>query len=141
VRRSGATWACLLATALLLTGCTLFGTSEPPPGGPGVPWIASLRFDPETVAVGQTARMSFYFEVGSADLDTGYLLDQGIAQFQFYTALQPIVVDLKQYSGLVAGTAEVPLSWSTPGFRWIEFYVVTLKGNASNRLRAPLTVR
>ncbi len=141
MRRGGVNWVSLLALALLLTGCTFFGSSAPPPGGPGVPWITSLRFEPETITAGQTARMSFNFEVGTADLDTGYVLDQGFAQFQFYTALQPIVVDLKQYSGLVAGTAEVPLSWSTPGFRWVEFYVVTLKGNASNRLRAPLTVR
>jgi hypothetical protein len=125
---------------LLLGGCAGFGQSGTPPG-PGVPRIANLRFEPETVSVGQPARMSFYFEVGSADLDTGYLLDQGIAQFQFYTALQTITVDLKQYSGLVAGTAEVSLSWPNEGFRWIEFYVVTVKGNQSNRLRASLTVR
>jgi hypothetical protein len=118
----------------------MVGPSGTPPG-PGVPRIANLRFEPETVGVGQPARMSFYFEVGSADLDTGHVLDQGIAQFQFFTALQSMTVDLKQYSGLVAGTAEVQLRWSTEGLRWIEFYVVTLKGNESNRLRAPLTVR
>jgi len=140
VRRVDSRGALLVGIALFLTGCSMFGVSETP-AGPGVPRIANLRFEPETVAIGQPARMSFYFEVGSADLDTGYVLDQGIAQFQFYTALQPIIVDLKQYSGLVAGTAEVQLRWPTEGFRWVEFYVVTLKGNASNRLRAPLTVR
>ena len=133
-------WGALWLLVLLCSGCTTFGGSGTPPG-PGVPRIANLRFEPETVAVGEQTRMSFYFEVGSADVDTGYVLDQGIAQFQLFTALQPIIIDLKQYSGMVAGTAEVPMRWSNEGVRWVEFYLVTLKGNESNRLRAMLTVR
>ena len=133
-------WGALWLLVLLCSGCATFGGSGTPPG-PGVPRIANLRFEPETVAVGEQTRMSFYFEVGSADVDTGYVLDQGIAQFQLFTALQPIVIDLKQYSGTVAGTAEVPMRWSNEGVRWVEFYLVTLKGNESNRLRAMLTVR
>ena len=133
-------WGALWLLVLLCSGCATFGGSGTPPG-PGVPRIANLRFEPETVAVGEQTRMSFYFEVGSADVDTGYVLDQGIAQFQLFTALQPIVIDLKQYSGMVAGTAEVPMRWSNEGVRWVEFYLVTLKGNESNRLRAMLTVR
>ena len=133
-------WGALWLLVLLCSGCATFGGSGTPPG-PGVPRIANLRFEPETVAVGEQTRMSFYFEVGSADVDTGYVLDQGIAQFQLFTALQPIIIDLKQYSGTVAGTAEVPMRWSNEGVRWVEFYLVTLKGNESNRLRAMLTVR
>jgi hypothetical protein len=140
VKHGGACVGLLAGIALFLGGCAMFGSSGTP-AGPGVPRIANLRFEPETVTAGQSARMSFYFEVGSADLDAGYVLDQGISQFQFFTALQPITLDLRQYAGLVAGTAEVELRWSTIGYRWIEFYVVTLKGNESNRLRAPLTVR
>jgi hypothetical protein len=93
------------------------------------------------VLAGEQTRMSFYFEVGSADVETGYVLDQGIAQFQLFTALQPIIINLKQYSGMVAGTAEVPMRWSNEGVRWVEFYLITHKGNESNRLRARLTVR
>jgi hypothetical protein len=133
-------WGVLWLLVLLCGGCAIFGASGTPPG-PGVPRIANLRFEPETVAVGDQTRMSFYFEVGSADVETGYVLDQGIAQFQLFTALQPIIIDLKQYSGMVAGTAEVPMRWSNEGVRWVEFYLVTLKGNESNRLRARLTVR
>ena len=133
-------WGALWLLVLLCGGCAIFGASGTPPG-PGMPRIANLRFDPETVAVGEQTRMSFYFEVGSADVETGYVLDQGIAQFQFFTALQPIIIDLKQYSGTVAGTAEVPMRWSNEGVRWVEFYLVTIKGNESNRLRAMLTVR
>ena len=129
---------CLLV--LLVGGCAGLVSSGAPPG-PGVPRIANLRFDPESVKVGETTRMTFNFEVGSADLDSGVVLDQGIAQFQLYTALQTISVDLNRYSGLVAGIAEVPMRWNSEGVRWIEFYVVTLKGNESNRLRATLTVR
>lgn len=133
-------WGALWLLVLLCSGCATFGASGTPPG-PGVPRIANLRFEPETVAVGEQTRMSFYFEVGSADVETGYVLDQGIAQFQLFTALQPIIIDLKQYSGTVAGTAEVPMRWSNEGVRWVEFYLVTIKGNQSNRLRALLTVR
>jgi hypothetical protein len=106
-----------------------------------VPRIVNLRFEPDTINAGGTTQMSFYFEVGSADLDEGFLLEQGIAQFQLFTALQSITVDLGKYSGQVAGVAEVPLRWPTEGIRWLEFYVVTKQGNVSNRLRAPLTVR
>ena len=133
-------WGVLWLLVLLCGGCAFFDASGTPPG-PGVPRIANLRFEPETVAVGEQTQMSFYFEVGSADVETGYVLDRGIAQFQFFTALQPIIIDLRQYSGTVAGTAEVPMRWSNEGVRWVEFYLVTLKGNESNRLRAMLTVR
>ena len=139
-RMHGSAIRLLVLLVLLCGGCAIFGGSGTAPG-PGVPRIANLRFEPETVAVGEQTRMSFYFEVGSADVETGYVLDQGIAQFQLFTALQPIIIDLKQYSGMVAGTAEVPIRWSNEGVRWIEFYLVTLKGNESNRLRATLTVR
>jgi hypothetical protein len=58
-----------------------------------------------------------------------------------FTALQSISIDLRTYSGQVAGIAEIPLRWPAGGVRWLELYVVTKKGNVSNRLRAPLTVR
>jgi hypothetical protein len=125
---------------LLATGCAAFGPQSSPPG-PGVPRIANLRFDPDTIHAGEITQMSFYFEVGSADLEEGYLIDQGIAQFQFFTATQAITLDLSKYFGQVAGVAEVPLRWSNEGLRWLELYVVNRKGNVSNRLRAPLTVR
>ncbi len=125
---------------LLAVGCAGVGPASSP-AGPGVPRIANLRFEPETISVGEIARMSFYFEVGSADVQEGFLLDQGIAQFQFFTALQSIPIDLSKYSGQVAGVAEVPVRLSGEGIRWLEFYVVTRQGHVSNRLRARLTVR
>jgi hypothetical protein len=125
---------------LLAAGCAGVGPAASP-AGPGVPRIANLRFEPETISVGETARMSFYFEVGSADIQEGFLLDQGIAQFQFFTALQSVTIDLSKYSGQVAGVAEVPVRLSGEGIRWLEFYVMTRQGNVSNRLRARLTVR
>jgi hypothetical protein len=85
--------------------------------------------------------MSFYFEVGSADLHEGFVIDRGISEFQFYQVLQPITIDLQQYEGQAAGTVEVPLKWSSEGIRFLEVYVVTKKGNVSNRVRANLTVR
>ena len=129
---------CLLT--LLVAGCAAFGPSETP-AGPGVPRIAHLRFEPDTVAVGETTQMSFYFETGSADLEEGYLLDQGIAQFQFFTALQRIIIDLSKYAGQVAGVAEVSVRIPTEGVRWLELQVISRQGNLSNRLRARLTVR
>jgi hypothetical protein len=48
---------------------------------------------------------------------------------------------LQEYDGQVAGTVEVPLRWSAEGIRLLELYVVTRKGNASNRIRGSLTVR
>lgn len=140
VRRVGIQVAVLVGLAVALSGCATFGPAETPPG-PGVPRIANLRFEPETIPAGGTTRMSFYFEVGSADLDEGYLLEQGIAQFQFFTALQRVTIDLSKYSGQVAGVAEVPVRWPTEGVRWIELQVVNKQGNTSNRLRALLTVR
>jgi hypothetical protein len=140
VRRVGIPVAVLVGLAVVLSGCATFGSAETPPG-PGVPRIANLRFEPETIPAGGTTRMSFYFEVGSADLDEGFLLEQGFAQFQFFTALQRISIDLSKYSGQVAGVAEIPVRWPTEGVRWIELQVVNKQGNTSNRLRALLTVR
>jgi hypothetical protein len=134
--RAGVLWVLVL----LSTGCAAWGPASTSPGV-DVPRIANFRFEPDTIAVGETTSMHFYFEVGSADLEAGYLLDQGIAQFQFFTALNTITVDLRRYSGQVAGVAEVPVRLSTEGLRWLELYVVNRKGNVSNRLRAPLTVR
>lgn len=134
-------WSCALWVLLLFTaGCAAWGPASSPPGT-DVPRIANFRFEPERIAVGQTATMHFYFEVGTADLEEAFLLDQGIAEFQFFTALRPRTFDLRQYSGQVAGVAEVPVRITTEGLRWLELYVVNGKGNVSNRLRAPLTVR
>jgi hypothetical protein len=126
--------------ALILAGCSVFG---PPgtPAGPGVPHIANLRFDPDVVRIGETTSMSFYFEVGSADVEEGFLIERGISQFQFYQSLSAIRIDLRKYAGLVADTVEIPLKWSNEGVRLYELYVVTQKGNTSNRLRATVTVR
>jgi hypothetical protein len=129
---------CLLL--LLVAGCASLGSVETPPG-PGVPRIANLRFEPDTITRGETTVMSFYYEIGSADLEEGYLLDQGIAQFQFFTALQRIVIDLRKFEGQVAGVAELSIRIPTEGVRWMELQVVNRQGNLSNRLRARLTVR
>ena len=126
--------------ALILMGCTIFGPPQTAPG-PGVPHLANLRFDPDVVQVGETTRMSFYFEVGSADIEEGFLIERGISQFQFYQSLNTIPIDLRKYAGVVADTVEIPLKWSNQGVRLFELYVVTQKGNASNRVRATVTVR
>jgi len=131
---------CLIVLACLMAGCASFG---PPSSAPGtdVPRIAALRFDPESIEAGGTTRMSFYFEVGSADLDQAYVIDRGISQFQFFTALRAIQISLKQYNGIVAGTADLDLKWATAGYRYLEVYVVSVKGNVSNRLYGGFTVR
>lgn len=131
----------LIAVLGLLTACGLFGMHPETAPGPGVPRIANLRFDPDVIKAGETTQMSFYFEVGSADLQEGFLIERGISQFQFYQALQAINLDLREYDGQVAGTVEVPLRWNSEGVRLLELYVVTKRGNASNRLRGTLTVR
>lgn len=125
----------------LLSACALFGGHPETPAGPGVPRIANLRFDPDVIKTGETTQMSFYFEVGSADLKEGFLIERGISQFQFYQALQTIPLDLRGYEGQVAGTVEVPLRWNAEGIRLLELYVITAQGKASNRLRGALTVR
>jgi len=125
----------------LLSACgTMFLPPESPPG-PGVPRITNLRFEPDVIRAGETTQMSFYFEVGSADLQEAFLVERGISQFQFYQAFQATPLDLSQYDGQVAGTVEIPLRWSQEGVRFLEVYVVTKKGNTSNRIRANLTVR
>jgi len=142
VRITGIRNACALASVLgLLTACTFFGARPETPPGPGVPRIANLRFDPDVIKVGETTQMSFYFEVGSADMQQGFIIERGISQFQFYQALQFIPVDLREYNGQVAGTVEVPMRWSAEGIRLLELYVVTERGNTSNHLTGALTVR
>lgn len=133
-------WVGMLWVAVLLSAGCAFGPASSPPG-PDVPRITNFRFEPDAIDAGETTSMHFYFEVGSADLEEGRLLDQGIAQFQFVTALQSISFDLRKYSGQVAGVAEIPVRLSSEGLRWLELYVVNRKGNVSNRLRAPLTIR
>ncbi len=126
--------------AILIGGCATIGDAERSTG-PGVPRIMNLRFDPDTVRSGESAQMNFYFEVGSADLDECVVVERGVSQFQLYTALQPITIPLKQYAGLVAGTAEISMRWADTGIHSIEVYVVSKQGKQSNRLRATLTVR
>jgi hypothetical protein len=126
--------------ALILGGCATIDESVGA-AGPGVPRIMNLRFDPDMVRSGESAQMSFYFEVGSADVDECVVVERGLSQFQFYTALQPMTIPLRQYVGLAAGTVEIPLRWTDTGIRSIEVYVVTTQGKQSNRLRATLTVR
>jgi hypothetical protein len=126
--------------APILVGCALFGPPQSAPG-PGVPHIANMRFDPDVVRIGETTQLSFYFEVGSADIEEGFLIERGISQFQFYQSLNTIPINLRKYIGVVADTVEIPLKWSNEGVRLYELYVVTQKGNASNRLRATVTVR
>ena len=131
----------LVLSVGLLTACAFSVTRPETPPGPGVPRIANLRFEPDVVSPGETTQMSFYFEVGSADLHQGFIIERGISQFQFYQALQTIPVELGEYDGQVAGTVEVPLHWSVEGVRLLELYVVTRTGNTSNRIWARLTVR
>jgi predicted small secreted protein len=130
--------------AILLGGCATFegaGRNVDQDTGPGVPRIMNLRFDPDTVRSGEAVQLSFYFQVGSADLDECLVVERGVSQFQLYTALQPMTFPLKQYAGLVAGTVEIPLRWTDTGIRNVEVYVVSKQGKQSNRLRATLTVR
>jgi len=140
MRAQSAVMASLLClVAILLAGCATFG--EPESVGPGSPRIARLRFEPETVRPGEATLMSFYFEVGTADLAECVVVEQGVRQFQLYTSLQPITHSLREYSGVVAGTVEVPMRWSSEGIRSLEVHAVSKAGKTSNRLRATLTVR
>jgi len=133
--------ASALVFGLLLSACSAAFTQPETPPGPGVPRIANLRFEPDVIRAGETTQMSFYFEVGSADLHEGIVIERGISEFQFFQILQPISIDLQRYEGQATGTVEVPLKWSAEGIRFLEVYVVTRKGNTSNRIRANLTVR
>lgn len=133
--------ASALAFGLLLSACSAAFTQPETPPGPGVPRIANLRLEPDVIQAGETTQMSFYFEVGSADLHEGFVIERGISEFQFFQTLQPISIDLERYEGQVAGTVEVPLKWSAEGIRFLEVFVVTRKGNTSNRIRANITVR
>jgi len=130
--------------AILVGGCAAFegaGGGAEWSAGPGVPRIMNLRFVPDTVQSGESAQLSFYFEVGSADLDECVVVERGVSQFQVYTALQPITLPLKHYSGLATGTVEIPMRWTDTGIRYVEVYVVSKQGKQSNRMNATLTVR
>ena len=133
--------ASAVAFMLLLSACSAAFTQPETPPGPGVPRIANLRFEPDVIRAGEITQMSFYFEVGSADLHEGFVIERGISEFQFFQILQPLSIDLERYEGQAAGMVEVPLKWSAEGIRFLEVYVVTRKGNTSNRIRANLTVR
>jgi hypothetical protein len=129
-----------MAAVWLVAGCALLQPAQAPPEQ-GDPRIANLRFEPDGVVAGQPAVMSFYFEVPTADLQEAFLIERGISQFQFYRAFNPVSIDLRQYAGQVAGTAEVPVRWTSLGVRVLELYVVTQTGRSSNHLRGTLTVR
>jgi hypothetical protein len=129
--------ACILV--LLLAGCASLWRPASAPG-PGVPWIANLHIDPDSVKAGETAQMTFYFEVGSADIQEAFLVDSGIQQFRFFQDLQPMTIDLKLYSGQVAAWVQLPVRWTTEGVRLVDFYVVTKSGKVSNHLNARVTV-
>ena len=127
--------------AVVLSGCegtTSIGAAKPPT--PGGPRIANLQFNPERVRAGETTTMSFYFEVATADVQEGFVLERGIEQFQLYTSLRQTPLDLRSYSGQVAALVSTPLSWSQPGIRFLEVYVVTKTGAESNRLVGRITV-
>jgi hypothetical protein len=139
--RKGLARVALAALIAVLAGCAGPASLSDTASGPGVPRIAGLRFEPSTVAIGEPTTMSFHFEVGSADLDEGFMYERGIADFSLFTSLQSVPLDLKRYSGQVAGRVEIPIRWSSEGIRFIEVQVVSKKGNTSNRLNATVTVR
>jgi hypothetical protein len=131
---------CWILLSCFLGGCAAIGPQSSPPGT-DVPRISSLRFEPDTIEAGGTTKMTFFFEVGSADLDQAFVVDRGISQFQLFTALRAVPISLKPYDGIAAGMAELDLRWPTQGLRWLEVYVVSVKGNVSNRLYGYLMVR
>ena len=123
-----------------LSGCgaTTVGTAKPPTAGG--PRIANLQFNPERIRAGNSTTMSFYLEVPTADVQEGFVLERGIEQFQLYTSLRQTRIDLQQYFGQVAALVEVSTTWSQPGLRFLEVYVVTKTGAESNRLVGRITV-
>ena len=123
-----------------LSGCvaTSIGTAKPPT--PCGPRIANLQFNPERVRASGSTLMSFYLEVATADVQEGFVLERGIEQFQLYTSLRETRLDLHQYFGQVAALVEVSMTWSQPGLRLLEVYVVTKSGTESNRLVGRITV-
>jgi hypothetical protein len=123
-----------------LNGCgaTTVGTAKPPT--PGGPRIANLQFNPERIRAGGSTTMSFYLEVPTADVQEGFVLERGIEQFQLYTSLRQTRLDLQQYFGQVAALVETSMTWSQPGLRFLEVYVVTKTGAESNRLGGRITV-
>jgi len=129
-----------LLAAVLAVGCAPTDASLDH-GDPNAPRISHLRFEPTVIRAGETTRMSFYFLVGTADIQQAFLVERGFSEFQFYQTLQKLPIDLRQYAGQVAGTAEVPLSWTSLGIRRLELYIVTKQGQESNRVSATLTVR
>jgi len=128
----------LAVGGLIGCGATTVDTAKPPT--PGGPRIANLQFNPDRVRAGGSTLMSFYLEVATADVQDGFVLERGIEQFQLYTSLRETRLDLHQYFGQVAALVEVPMTWSQPGFRFLEVYVVTKTGAESNRLVGRITV-
>jgi hypothetical protein len=134
-------WLVVALAAAAPGGCggtTSIGAAKPPT--PGGPRIANLQFTPDRVRAGETTTMSFYFEVATADVQEGFVLERGIEQFQLYTSLRQNPLDLRSYSGQVAALVSTRLSWPEPGIRFLEVYVVTKTGAESNRLVGQITV-
>jgi hypothetical protein len=128
----------LVVAGLNACGATSLGSAQPPT--PGGPRIANLQFNPARVRAGSSTTMSFYLEVPTADVQEGFVLERGIEQFQLYTTLRETRIDLSRYFGQIAALVEVPMSWSQPGVRFVEVYVVTKTGAQSNRIGGRITV-
>lgn len=124
---------------LLLAGCAGVGY-QPTPPGPGVPVISALRFEPTSVKAGQEVILSFTFADSEADIVEARLIERGVIDFQFFTGLNPVVVDLRKHLGEATGRVSIPLRWRAPGYRLYEVYVVDEKGNVSNPLRGSIAV-
>lgn len=123
----------------LSSGCALLAPPAPPI--PGAPRISTFRIEPSVVGIGEEATFSFQYEVHDADLMEAHFIEAEIRELSYTRGFQPIVIDLRAYSGQFVGKVEIPFRWETEGIRFYEVYVVDKKGNRSNRLRANVTVR
>ncbi len=150
----------------LFIGCST--KYDPSPRGPGVPRISNLRIDPSVVDAGGQATIRFDFLDQDGDIRDVYLaLARQVQEFTWSTGLSPEVISSGRYVGLTEGTIEETITVSaerplTPlttekreytgqvgsaapspegSTRVYEVFVVDMKGNVSNRLRATVTVQ
>jgi len=151
----------------LTTACaaTSFESTAP---RPGVPRISNLRIEPSEVENGADVTLRFDFRDMDGDI-MDVLLGVGaeIKDFTFAVGLQPAVISRARYFGQAEGTVKETIKISIPpaprplaqrdfdgsvaepevperaggGIRVYEVFIVDGKGQASNRLRAQVTVR
>lgn len=133
----------LIAVAVLaaFAGCASLTGQQATPAGPGVPRVLTARFEPDAVRAGQEATLIITFEDSDGDVVEAVLVERVVSDFRFVSSTSVITRNIRRHLGEVVGAVRETFRWDAPTIRLYDVYLVDLKGNASNRVRAQVTVR